>query len=383
MPRHLFTSVVEGSAAPLSRARSWLWLTRYFAMLWPILLILVSSNHSLRSAVVHPAYSHTVITSPSRSVDQNVQYQAALIRDNLPAYLNFVGSQVLPVMSRNVDELLHNLKGLTDIKPGLFYHGHIDYSVFMSGGVDDLMNMQNIVLQYHTLETPRIYISYWRTELGNIHDQKIDAWLARSNAYNQAISASSSAYGIQYTPLTNAEAVAFATSWDTYRRQHGLDSPKPAMLTNMLYLVDGSKQPLYQQAFKDIYKFHSIAFRAEGYVQLNNRTHLENTFSPFQVTFEYAGKCQELLPIFDEARTANFGYILNFNNLYTARYSDSLQNPQMASLSQRLNEAISALPDDNLIKLNSTPQDQQIAYFAVGNYIFAIYGSLDSPSIFR
>jgi hypothetical protein len=380
------TSSVESSdTSPLPKIWSRLRITRYFTLFWPVLFILASFNTAIRSAVVPPTAipTHSLTISPSPSADQNVQYQVALIRDNLPAYLNFVGTEVLPVMSKNIDEILHNLKGLTDIKPGLFYHGHIDYSVTISGGLDELMNMNNVVLQYHTLETPRFYISYWREELGNIHNENITAWLEKNEEYNRAISTSSSAYGIQYTPLTNDEAVNIASSWDDYLRHSGLDSPGPAMLTDMVYLVDGGKQPHYQQAFKDIYKFHSLAFRPDGYLQLDNRTHLENTFSPFQITFEYVGKCQELLPIFEEASAANFSYIVNLNNMYTAQHSDLLHNPEMIQLSMKLSEAISALPDDNLIKINSTPSNQQIAYFAVGHYIFAIYGSLNSPSIFK
>jgi hypothetical protein len=55
----------------------------------------------------------------------------------------------------------------------------------------------------------------------------------------------------------------------------------------------------------------------------------------------------------------------------------------MLKLSLKPKDAIHDLPDDNLIKISNTPGDQQIAFFAVGNYVFAVDGSLDSPSIFR
>jgi hypothetical protein len=397
MPRNFVASSEESPnttpqlLTPPSKPWTLLQISRYFTIFWPVLFILASLNTAIRSAIVPPTTipSPNLIISPSPSVEQNVQHQAALIRDNLPAYLNFVSTEVLPVMSKNIDEIVQNLQGLTDISPGLFYHGHIDYSVDVSGGIDGLMNMNNVVLQYHTLETPQVYIHYWRQELGNIHDQNINAWLARSNEYNRAISISSTAFGVQYTPLTNTEAVIIASNWDDYRKQNGLASPGVEMLTNMVYLIDGGKQPHYQAAFKTIYRFHSIAFDQAEYLQLDNRTHLENTFSPFQITFETISKCQELLPIFEEAGAANFGYILNPNNVlvaHAARVSSSpewLQNPEMAQLGLRLNQAISTLPDDNLIKINSTSADQQIAFFIVGNYIFGVYGSLDSPSIFK
>jgi len=119
---------------------------------------------------------------------------------------------------------------------------------------------------------------------------------------------------------------------------------------------------------------------------------LENTFSPFQINFENIGECRELLPIFEEASAANFGYILNLNNGYVVHAAHAgsgpelLQgsaSPEMAELSMKLNHAISTLSDDNLIKISSIAHDQQIAFFAVGNNIFAVSGSLDSPSTFK
>jgi hypothetical protein len=94
--------------------------------------------------------------------------------------------------------------------------------------------------------------------------------------------------------VTIDEATSIAASWDDYRRKNGLASPGLEMLIDMVDLVDGGKQPLYQEAFKNLYRFHSIAFNPEGYLQLDNRAHLENTFSPFQITFEHvasAGRC--------------------------------------------------------------------------------------------
>ena len=115
----------------------------------------------------------------------------------------------------------------------------------------------------------------------------------------------------------------------------------------MVYLLDGGQQPLYQEAFRFIYRFHSIAFSPEGYVQLDNRTHLENTFSPFQINFERIDECRELLPVFEEARADQFGYILNPNNVYVAQaaYAGSIASPEMAKLSMRLQDAISTLPE--------------------------------------
>jgi len=389
LPGSFITSSVGGPdttspdlTTPSPKAWTLLRITRYFTILSLTLYIIGSFNPAIRSTAVPPTAIPTrgFISFPEPDVEQNVQYQASLIREYLPAYLYFVGTEVLPVMSKNIDEIVHNLKGLTDIKPGLFYHGHIDYSVSVSGGINGLIEMNNVVLQYHTLENPLIYLPYWRLELSSIHDQNIDAWLGRINEYNRTISTPSAVSGVQYTPLTQFEAVNIASSWDTYRRQNELPSPGLDMLTNMVYLVDGGKQPRYQEAFKNIYRFHSIAFSPEGYLQLDNRTHLENTFSPFQVAFESIGECSELLPVFEDANAAKLGYILNLDNAYVAHGNAS---PEMAELSRRLNDAISALPDDNLIKISNTPKDQQIAFFAVGHYIFAVYGSLDSPSIFK
>ena len=377
-----------------SKAATRVRITRYFTVFSQALVILGGFTTAGKSAFVLPAALNTPSppTFPSPSVEQNVQYQASLIRADLPVYLDFVSSDVLPVMSKNIDDILYDLHGLTDIRPGLFYHGHIDYSISVSGGIDGLMDMNNVVLQYHTLENPLIYIPYWREELGNIPDQDINAWLERINEYNQAISTPSAASQVEYTPLTEYEAVHIASRWEDYLSQNGLASPGTEMLTNMVYLIDGGRQPLYQESFKEIYRVHSIAFTPHGYLQLDNKTHLENTFSPFQITFESVVECRELLPVFEEARAAGLGYILNLNNEYVAHaaHADSSPEllhgnagPEMARLSMRLNDAISSLPDDNMIKVSNTPADQQIAFFAAGNYIFAVSGSLDSPSIFE
>ena len=319
-------------------------------------------------------------------MEQNVGYQASLIRDHLPAYLDFVGREVLPVMSRNIDEIVYDLKGLTDIRPGLFYHGHIDYSLQVSGGIEGLMDTKNLVLQYHTLENPLTYLPYWRQELGNLHDQDIDAWLERIHEYNQAISTPGATSEVSYTPLTKQEAVDIASRWDDYRRQNGLASPGLEMLTQMVYLVEGGQQPFYQEAFKDVYRFHSIAFSAEGYRYLDNQIHLENTFSPFQITFEHLAKCQVLLPVLEAARAANIGYILNPHNVYAARYLAALHGNaslEMARLSLKLDPLMRSLPDENLVKISTASRDQWIALFVEGDYIFVVSGTLDAPSIFH
>ena len=368
-----------------SKPRIPLRVTGYFSILSLALFLLAGFNRGIQSTVVPPTATPTDSLSafPSTSDQQNVQYNASLLREDLPTYLDFLGSEVLPVMSNNIDEILHNLRGLTDIRPGLFYHGHIDYSIQISGGIDGLMDMHNVVLQYHTLENPIIFIPYWREELRNIHDQNIDAWLERVNEYNRAMSTPSAASEVQFTPLTKDEASNIASSWDDYLRQNGLASPGLERLIDKVYLVDGGKQPLYQEAFQNIYRFHNIAFHSEGYLQLDNRSHLENTFSPFQINFEYIGKCQELLPVFEEASSVQFSYILNLDNIYVTQHPELSQDPEMAKLSTRLNDAISTLPDDNLIKISSMPEDRQIAYFVVGNYVFVVHGSLDSPSLFK
>ena len=101
------------------------------------------------------------------------------------------------------------------------------------------MEMNNVVLQYLTLENPLIFIPYWKEELRNIHDQNIDSWLERSNEYNRAISTPSAASRVQYTPLTRYEAVHIGLRWDDYLSQNGLVSPGLETLTNMVYLIDG------------------------------------------------------------------------------------------------------------------------------------------------
>jgi len=391
LPGSFITSSVGGPdttspdlTTPSPKAWTLLRITRYFTILSLALYILGSFNPAIRSAAVPPTVIPTrgLISFPAPDVEQNVQYQASLIRENLPAYLYFVGTEVLPVMSKNIDDIVHNLKGLTDIKPGLFYHGHIDYSVSVSGGIDGLMEMNNVVLQYHTLENPLIYIPYWKEELRNLQDKNILGWLKRIDEYQQAMSTPSAASAVQFTPLTAVEAVQIASKWNDYRQQHEIASPGLEMLVNMVYLIDGGKQPLYQEAFKNIYKFHSIAFGPEGYLQLDNRTHLEHTFSPFQIDFVSIGECRDLVPVFEEASAAGFGYILNLENVYVAQQPELMHAPDMVKLYRKLNLAIRDLPDDNLIKINDTPNNQQIAFFAVGNYIFVVYGSLDSPSLF-
>ena len=381
----------HGAPSQLTPASSRGWIlvrtTGYVAIFWPILLILAGSNTVIRSAIAPPTAisSQSLVAAPLPSLEQHVQHQASLIRDHLPAYLDFVGTEVLPVMSKNIDQILYDLQGLTDIKPGLFYHGHIDYSIHASGGLDGLMEMNNVVLQYHTLENPLTYIPYWRQELGDLHDRNIDVWLQRINEYNRAISTPGAASAVQYAPLTEYEAVNIAASWDDHRMHNGLASPGLEMLTDMVYLVDGGQQPLYQEAFKNIYRFHSIAFRPEEYIPLDNRTHLEDTFSPFQITFEHNRDCRALLPVFEAASIAGFGYILNANHTYAARQAGLLHgnpSPEMAKLSISLNYAISTLPDDNLIKISTASGDSWIALFAVENYVFAVHGSLDPPPIY-
>jgi len=374
------------SQLPHPSRKAWIPLRviRTLILFWPALFIPASCTPVIKSSAVLPAVLPAYGSTPINvsSVEQNVQYETSLIQDNLPDYLDFVGSNVLPVMSKNIDEIVHNLKGLTEIKPGLFYHGHIDYSTSVSGGINGLMDMNNVILQYHTLENPLIYIPYWKEELWKTGDWNINAWLDRVNEYNRAIGTPSTASEAQYVPLTESEAVQIASKWDDYLRQNRLASPGPEMLINMVYLIDGGKQPRYQEAFRNIYRFHSIAFLPEGYVQLDNRTHLEHTFSPFQIDFVSMGECRELVPLFDEATAAGFGYILNLKNPYSAQWPDLRHDPDMAKLNMKLNIAISNLPDGNLIKINDTPDNQQIAFFAVGNYIFVVYGSLDSPPLF-
>ena len=394
MPGSFVTSSI-GTQNTSPSSRAWIiWRLAHCVALFSLALFLLAcSPPAKRSAVlsrpIPVAYSLTPF--PASPVEQIVQYRASLIRENLPAYLDFVGAEVLPVMTNNIDDLLHNLRGLTEVRPGLFYHGHIDYSMSVPGEMDALMKMDNVLLQYHTLENPLIYIPYWREELSNIQDGNVLAWLKRIDEYQQAMSTPSAASAVQFTPLTEVEATQIASKWNDYRQQHEIASPGLEMLVNMVYLIDGGKQPLYQEAFKNIYKFHSIAFGPEGFLQLDNRTHLQNTFSPFQITFEYMGKCQELLPIFEQARITGFGYILNFENRYVAQAADAGSSPkwlhgeagpQMVGLSEKLQRAISLLPADNLIKIGNAPGDQQIAFFAAGNYIFAIDGSLDAPSLF-
>jgi hypothetical protein len=365
---------------PSPGALTLLRVARYLTPFSFALLILAGFTAVEKSASVQPA----IIPVPNAiSVEQNVQDNALLLREDLPAYLDFVGGEVLPVMSQNIDDILQDLQGLTDVRPGFFYHGHIDYSTGVPGGLGGLMKMSNVVLQYHTLENPLIYIPYWRNELRNIHDPKIDAWLERVDEYNQAISTPSAVSGIPYTPLQSDEAAQIASSWDAHLRQNSPASPDLEMLIHMVYLIDGGKQPLYQESFQQIYQFHSIAFGPEGLVLLDNRTHLANTFSPFQITFETAGECQELLSVFAEARAAGFSYVLNLENVYIAQHPELLHDPEMAELSRELDAALSILSDDNMIKISNTSEDQQIAFFAEGNYVFAVSGSLDFPSIFK
>ena len=104
---------------------------------------------------------------------------------------------------------------------------------------------------------------------------------------------------------------------------------------------------------------------------------------PFEITFESIGKCQSLVPVFEQAQALGFGYILNIDNLYVAQHPELIQDPNMVKLSERLRMMIQDLPDDNLIQVNNPFIHQPIAFFAVGNYIFIVDGSLDSPSIFR
>jgi hypothetical protein len=47
---------------------------------------------------------------------------------------------------------------------------------------------------------------------------------------------------------------------------HTLENPLIYIPSNMVYLIDGGKQPRYQEAFKNIYRFHSIAFSPDGYL---------------------------------------------------------------------------------------------------------------------
>ena len=245
------------------------------------------------------------------------------------------------------------------------------------------MHINNVILQYHTLGNPPLHTRYWSKELDNIHDPYINSWLNRVNEHDQESSLPSASSYFQHTPLTEYEAGKIALIWEDYLKQNMLPSPGLKMLVNMDYLIEGRKQPPYQEAFKNIYRVHSIAFSPEGYLILNNRTHLESTFSPFQVTFEYIEKCQELMPVFEAARAAGLGYIPNPKNVYVSQHPELLQNPEIVTLSTRLNNAIASLADDNMIKISNKITNQQIAFFAAGNYIFAISGSLVSPSIFK
>ena len=358
---------------------------RSLIMLWLPLLLLESCTQATTPSAVPPGRdpAPVPISISVNSAEENVTYRASLIQDHLGAYLDFVGSQVLPVMSDNIDRILQDLQGLTDIRPGFFYHGHLDYLTSVPSGMDALMDMNNVIIQYHTLENPLIYILYWREELRRMDDPSVQSWLDRVREYQQVISTPSAASTARFRPLTESEARDIALRWDEYRRQNGLSSPGSEMLTRLVYLVDGGMQPHYQDSFQEINRFHSIAFRSSGYVQLENRTHFVNTFSPFEITFESVGKCQSLMPVFEQAQALGFGYILNIDNLYVAQHPELIQDPNMVKLSERLRMMIQDLPDDNLIQVNNPFIHQPIAFFAVGNYIFIVDGSLDSPSIFR
>ena len=83
--------------------------------------------------------------------------------------------------------------------------------------------MNNVILQYHTLENPPLVKQYWRKELGNIHDLSINAWLDRGNEFIQTTSMSSPSLSFQ--PLTEYEAVRIASRWDNYLKHNMLPSP--------------------------------------------------------------------------------------------------------------------------------------------------------------
>lgn len=368
---------------PSPKALSVLGITRHCFIFSLALFLIASCTTGTKSFVGPPRRAYIDNSTIPYNVEQHVQQRASLIQKNLPAYLQFVGRDVIPVMSRNIDELLHEIGGLTDIRPGFFYHGHLSYSTQVSGGIDALMDMNNVILQYHTLENPVIYIPYWREELSRIPEQNISVWLRRVNEFNQAISTPSAASAVHYTPLTESQANQIASTWDQYRRENGLASPGLEMLIQMVYLIDGGRQPLYRESYKIVNRFHSIAFLPEGFVQLDNRTHIANTFSPFQIIFAYAAECPALISIFEEARAAGFSYIVNPANGYAALHPELTHNRELLRWSIKLDRAIRALPDDNLIKMSHAVDGQQIAFFAAGNYVFALNGSLDLPSIFK
>ena len=105
-----------------SRALTLLWFARYFTI-FPLALALIASistegKSSALLPTVIPTYGPAAL--PPLADTQNVQYRTSLIKDHLPAYLNFVSTEVLLIMSKNIDEILNNLQGLTDIRPDFF-----------------------------------------------------------------------------------------------------------------------------------------------------------------------------------------------------------------------------------------------------------------------
>ena len=111
-----------------SKASTLLRITRYFTIFPLALNFLARITAEVKSfplpPPVNPTYSPT--TLPEFATTQIVQYQASLIRDNLPSYLDFISTEVLPVMCKKINDILYNLQRLTDRRPGFFYHGHID-----------------------------------------------------------------------------------------------------------------------------------------------------------------------------------------------------------------------------------------------------------------
>lgn len=287
---------------------------------------------------------------------------ACHIQKHLGAHADYVRQNVFPRVQEELKQVLGPQKSSDG---SIYYMGEtVDYGDLFHAHVRDPLSLiqynsekldsqftdnTQYHLQYHTYEYIDYLILNWSTQLKEVDNVELQAWLEKRQEYVDFVAANQEAWssGVSVkdetglVALTEEQRSAFAQAWDLHL---GDKSPGFRQLEMKVRYVD----PKDFKSKIDILSYRSIVSKNDEFRiirPLNINDHLQSA----TVYFEEIEDSPLVKAVIDEAKQKGFQYLVNSKSQYfsKAAFPNETRFDEQQALLDKIYEAAQKTTEDN------------------------------------
>lgn len=308
---------------------------------------------SLLSAFAHKTYVFDTLSEKEANALVNVKASDEIknklfchVKKFLPEYTSYIKEDVLPRLNTelalltkiNIDRDGRVLKVADRLSGGDLYHVHLRAPILSVDGERKKLspiftNPDRYHLQYHSFETFGLYVQAWTSELREISDQALQAWLSKIEEYKGSVQGQEDpgisgdyerVVKVDLPALSEERVHYFAGLWFKFnnKRERNLLDPVDTWIYNNLVSKVKTIDPVrLASETRDVIRDRSVISQGKVFKILpNRRTNIDGYIQAANIYFAPRLSIPGLYRIVKKAEALGFDKLVNSRSKHVRSY---------------------------------------------------------------